>query len=180
MISQSTCRAAALLGSLALIVAACSTSSASGLPSGVPQRGAAPTVSVTKTCIAPRSVLPRRNQRPHLDTDPVGVTAQWFAGSTRTLCSEPITTGGSALAHRMVHDIAGATPWGPGTYSCPEDQGAAVRLYFRYAERADADIIDISLQGCTAIKTSTRSIGLHTDTIAADLATITPADLAHL
>lgn len=83
-----------------------------------------------------------------VDADPVGATLVWIPGLNDTPCAAQLTAVRHASAVRLARDLRAAPEVPPGTYNCPDDDGASVVVYLRYSGAAAAQVVTVQLGGC--------------------------------
>jgi hypothetical protein len=110
---------------------------------------------------------------PAVDADPVGVTAIWLPGLNQHPCRWSAAVGGATVAQRLAADIAAAPRFLSGTF-CPMDDGSAVDLYFRYADRRGLTDVTVGLRGCRVVRVPGGPDLRATPTLLRDIALLAP------
>lgn len=109
----------------------------------------------------------------NVDPDPSSVVAIWSPGGNASPCQNLRTTGGRTGARALAHDVRTAPKFPSGTFNCPSDDGAGVRLYFAFDGNPDEYVI-VSLGGCGGISAPQRGFRQATPSLSRDLAPIAP------
>lgn len=113
-----------------------------------------------------------------IQPDPIAVTAVWFPGRNSRSCTEPITRGDAAVAHRLARDIRAARPGTGRANNCAFDDGTGVIVYFTYAQRPAAAAL-VALAGCVGVAApgSLPSLWFPTSGFFTDIAPLVPPNL---
>lgn len=134
-----------------------------GTPQTVAAVPPAPTVHVRDDYCTGQDWTPRVNGggggRVTVDAHPTGAVVFWMPvlgqGNCRVVVSDLTGTQANLLADAVRH-----TRTTGGTYACPNDNGSAAWVFFRYAGRSDLDVLDANLSGCPFVSAPRRgSIG---------------------
>jgi hypothetical protein len=154
--------------------------SRSPVTSARPSVTAVPSPIVTQrgqVCVAQRRQPlwrgPQLAGGPAVDADPVGVTAIWLPGLNQRPCRWSAAVGGATVAGRLASDIAAAPRFLSGTF-CPNDDGSAVDLYFRYADRRGLEDVTVGLRGCQVVRVPGGPDLRATPTLLRDIALLAP------
>lgn len=123
---------------------------------------------LTLVCLAgpPATAAPARAQADG------SITARWQPDVNWPHAREVTTHGGSALAHRLVHDLAVARRVPPGVVSCMIDTGAASRLTVRFG--GSENHVAVRLNGCRTVTPQGEPARYLTPALRRDLARIAP------
>jgi len=109
-----------------------------------------------------------------VDARPTSVTAIWLPGPDQPVCVAQTSRVDGPAATALAGLIRDASAVGDGTFNCPADHYARVRLYFAYPGRAEAEVIEVSLTGCRFISAPGRAARQTTSGIRAALRSLAP------
>jgi hypothetical protein len=165
---------------LATVATGCSLlGGGAGSPVRVTPPSVAPSASARTpvgACTVGRGAGHKRNSGlVSVDTHPTGVVAVWLPGMNQHPCRAALTRGNADLARQLAADIRRAPKWPSGTYNCPMDDATGARLYFEQSGTTKAELVDVSLAGCSGIGAPGRSRRQLTDRLPHNLASIAPA-----
>lgn len=82
------------------------------------------------------------------DPHPTGAVVYWLPGSNASRCHVVVAKLTEAQASSLATDVRNSVVR-KGTYACPNDDGSAAWIFFRYAGRSDFEVVDAQLTGCT-------------------------------
>jgi hypothetical protein len=107
---------------------------------------------------------------------PSGVETVWLPGLNDKVCKAVLVKGSAAVASDLARDIDAAPVVANGDeYMCPNDDGAAARLYFTYGGHHPAQRVDAQLSGCRWITAPDNGTRTSTTQFNQDLSTLAPS-----
>ncbi|MBV9593759.1 MAG: hypothetical protein JO147_08195 [Actinobacteria bacterium] len=153
-----------------LLSAACSARHPSGAASFV-----ATAAIVNAACTVPDRPQGRSGgPLVSVGADPVAAVTYWLPALDSEDCQVVTSVVDRARANELASAIRQAPRSLTGKVSCPNDNEAAVVIYFTYDVRAAEEVI-VNFEGCSSVTAHDRSFRLVTAGLRRDLAELAPA-----
>lgn len=115
-----------------------------------------------------------------VDPDPTVATVFWIPGLNSTTCRVEVTELPAVPAVSLAGAVRAAAPLsGDAVMNCPDDDGSAAWIFFRYAARPALDVIEVDLTGCRLVSAPDRTAVGWNSKAAGILQKLEPADWPH-